>query len=60
VKRNRFVRLAGGKKSVNRELVAKARGVAGPNAYITNINNPSPNIGIADLPTTGASRSRNT
>jgi len=30
VKRNRFIALTGGNKSVNRELEAKARSVAGP------------------------------
>ncbi len=46
VKRNRFVRLAGGEKSVNRELEAKARALAGFKAYITNIGNPSPEFVI--------------
>ena len=46
VKRNRFVKLAGGNKSVNRELEAKTRGIAGLKAYITNIDNPSPEFVI--------------
>jgi transposase len=41
VKRNRFITLAGGDKSVNRELEAKARTLAGWKSYITNIPNPS-------------------
>ncbi|MBB3043444.1 hypothetical protein FHU40_003262 [Nocardioides soli] len=40
VKRNRFVKLPGGDKSVNRDLEAKARAVAGLKAYITNVENP--------------------
>jgi hypothetical protein len=46
VKRNRFVKLSGGDKSVNRELEAKARGLAGLKAYITNIEDPSPEFVI--------------
>jgi hypothetical protein len=46
VKRNRFVTLDGGDKSVNRELEAKARGLAGLKAYITNIDNPTPEFVI--------------
>ncbi|MGH3990245.1 MAG: IS1634 family transposase, partial [Pseudonocardiaceae bacterium] len=42
VKRNRFVKLTGGQKSVNRELEAKARALAGFKAYITNLTDPSP------------------
>lgn len=42
VKRNRFVRLEGGSKSVNRELEAKTRTLAGWKAYITNLPNPTP------------------
>ena len=41
VKRNRFIKLAGGDKSVNRELERKARTLAGWKSYITNITNPS-------------------
>lgn len=47
VKRNRFIKLAGGTKSVNRDLEAKARQLAGFKAYITNIANPSPEFVIA-------------
>ncbi|MGK2881523.1 MAG: IS1634 family transposase [Mycobacterium sp.] len=46
VKRNRFVKLTGGDKTVNRELEAKARAVAGLKAYITNILDPSPEFVI--------------
>lgn len=37
VKRNRFVQLSGGTKSVNRELEDKARALAGLKGYITNL-----------------------
>jgi hypothetical protein len=37
VKRNRFVQLSGGTKTVNRELEAKARALAGIKGYITNL-----------------------
>jgi hypothetical protein len=37
VKRNRFVQLSGGTKSVNRELEAKARALAGIKGYLTNL-----------------------
>lgn len=46
VKRNRFVKLAGGDRSVNRELEVKARALAGFKAYITNIDNPTPEFVI--------------
>jgi transposase len=46
VKRNRFVKLSGGSKSVNRELEVKAGGVPVLKAYITNIDNPSPEFVI--------------
>ena len=42
VKRNRFIKLTGATKSVNRELEAKARALAGVKGYITNIPNPTP------------------
>ncbi|GAB88165.1 putative transposase [Gordonia rhizosphera NBRC 16068] len=41
VKRNRFVTLKGADKSVNRELEAKARTLAGWKAYATNIGSPT-------------------
>jgi hypothetical protein len=40
VKRNRFITLARGEKSVNRELEAKARGLAGLKGYTTNLADP--------------------
>ena len=46
VKRNRFVKLTGGDKTINRELEAKARAVAGLKAYITNMTDPSPEFVI--------------
>lgn len=46
VKRNRFIRLVDAKKTVNRELEAKARGLAGLKAYITNIEHPTPEFVI--------------
>jgi len=46
VKRNRFIKLTGADKSVNRELEAKARGLAGLKAYITNMDNPTPELVI--------------
>jgi len=42
VKRNRFIKLTGGKKAINRELEEKARSLAGFKAYLTNIANPTP------------------
>jgi transposase len=45
-KRNRFITLAGGNKTVNRELEAKARTLAGWKSYITNINRPTPEFVI--------------
>ena len=37
VKRNRFVRLTGGTREVNRDLEAKARSLAGWKGYVTNL-----------------------
>jgi hypothetical protein len=37
VKRNRFIRLSGGTRTVNRELEEKARTLAGLKGYITNL-----------------------
>jgi len=37
VKRNRFITLTGGKKSVNRDLEAKTRALAGWKSYVTNL-----------------------
>ena len=41
VKRNRFIKLVGANKSVNRGLEAKARALAGWKGYITNLPDPS-------------------
>jgi hypothetical protein len=41
VKRNRFVKLVGADKSINRALETKARALAGWKGYITNL--PAPN-----------------
>jgi Transposase DDE domain len=41
IKRNRFIRLVGANKSVNRDLEAKARALAGWKGYITNLPDPS-------------------
>jgi hypothetical protein len=37
VKRNRFIQLSGGTRSVNRTLKAKARALAGLKGYVTNL-----------------------
>ncbi len=37
VKRNRFIRLSGGTRTVNRELEQKARALAGLKGYVTNL-----------------------
>lgn len=37
VKRNRFIRLSGGSRTVNRDLKAKARALAGLKGYVTNL-----------------------
>ncbi len=46
VKRNRFVKLTGGTRTINRDLESKARALAGFKAYITNIDNPTPEFVI--------------
>jgi hypothetical protein len=46
VKRNRFIKIIDATKSVNRDLEAKARGLAGLKAYITNIDQPTPEFVI--------------
>src|SRR5215210_1543554 len=46
IKRNRFVQLTGGDKSVNRELEAKARALAGIKGYVTNLPDPDPEFVI--------------
>ena len=46
VKRNRFIKLVGADKSVNRTLEAKARALAGWKGYITNIPGATPEFVI--------------
>ena len=46
VKRNRFVKLTGADKSVNRQLETKARALAGCKGYITNLADPTPEFVI--------------
>jgi transposase len=46
VKRNRFIKLTGATKSVNRELEAKARGLAGLKGYTTNLIEQTPEFVI--------------
>ncbi len=41
VKRNRFVQLSGGTRTVNRQLEAKTRALAGLKGYITNLDSPT-------------------
>ena len=41
INRNRFVQLAGGTRSVNRDLEAKARALAGLKGYVTNLESPT-------------------
>ena len=41
VKRNRFVQLTGAIKSINRDLEAKARALAGLKGYVTNLEAPT-------------------
>jgi hypothetical protein len=47
VKRNRFIKLVGADKSVNRALEAKARTLAGWKGYITNVAGPTPEFVIS-------------
>jgi Transposase DDE domain len=46
VKRNRFIKLTGASKSVNRDLEAKARGLAGLKGYTTNLTSATPQFVI--------------
>ncbi len=41
IKRNRFIQLSGGTRTVNRELEAKTRALAGLKGYITNLDAPT-------------------
>jgi len=47
IKRNRFVKLTNATKTVNRELEAKARALAGIKGYVTNFADPTPEQVIA-------------
>jgi len=46
VKRNRFIKLTGAAKSVNRDLEAKARALAGIKGYTTNLTDQTPEFVI--------------
>jgi hypothetical protein len=46
VKRNRFIKLTNATRTVNRELEAKARALAGIKSYVTNIADPTPEFVI--------------
>ncbi len=46
VKRNRFVTLKGGQRTVNRTLETKARTLAGIKGYVTNMTDPTPDLVI--------------
>jgi hypothetical protein len=46
VKRNRFVKITGGARSVNRALETKARALAGIKGYLTNLPDPDPDTVI--------------
>jgi hypothetical protein len=46
VKRNRFIRLEGATKSVNRDLEEKARSLAGIKGYVTNLTSQTPEFVI--------------
>jgi hypothetical protein len=46
VKRNRFIQLSGATKSVNRQLEAKARALAGWKGYTTNLTSQTPEFVI--------------
>src|SRR4029453_13312055 len=49
-KRNRFIRLTGAKKTINRELEAKARTLAGLKGYVTNLPDPTPEFVLGAYP----------
>jgi hypothetical protein len=42
IKRNRFVQLTGGTRTINRNLEAKTRAIAGLKGYVTNLAAPTP------------------
>jgi hypothetical protein len=56
VKRNRFVQLTGATKSINRELEAKARALAGLKGYVTNLEAPTAEFVLGATTSCGRSR----
>jgi len=44
VKRNRFIQITGGEKTLNQDLIDKARTLAGIKGYVTNLPQPSPDV----------------
>ena len=55
VKRNRFIKLTGAEKSVNRDLEAKARALAGIKGYTTNLISQTAESSSAPTTSCGAS-----
>jgi len=49
IKRNRFVALSGGDRSVNRDLEAKARALAGLKGYVTNLTGATADTRTPDM-----------
>ena len=58
VKRNRFIKLTGATKSVNRELEAKTRALAGWNGYTTNLVGQPADFVIGAAASVGNARGR--
>ena len=56
VKRNRFIKLSGATKSVNRDLEAKARALAGIKGYTTNLTDQTRSSSSTPTTSCGASR----
>ena len=56
VKRNRFIKLTGATKTVNRELVTKTRALAGRKGYTTNLTVQTRSSSSAPTTSCGASR----
>ena len=56
VKRNRFVQLTGATKTINRDLEAKTRALAGLKGYVTNLRSPDPGVRARRLPPAVADR----
>jgi transposase len=46
IKRNRFVQLSGGTKTINRDLEAKTRALAGLKGHVTNLEAPTPEYAL--------------